>query len=111
MMLAYLRVFACRSATVHGEALLAVSSLIDALGPESEKYLQALMPVIELGLKNYAEESVFANTVTLLGDLARALEAKKCRSALGLRYLLRDLVGSGAVDELEAPAGRAYRLR
>ena len=43
--------------------------------------------------------------------LARALEAKRCRSALGLRYLLRDLVGSGAVDELEAPAGRAYRLR
>lgn len=102
-MLAYLRVFACRSATVHGEALLAVSSLIDALGPESEKYLQALMPVIELGLKNYAEESVFANTVTLLGDLARALEARLDPVANSLMALLLTSLGSHELGKAAKP--------
>jgi importin subunit beta-1 len=75
MMMAYLRVFSCRSATVHGEALLAVSSLIDALGESCSKYMAALQPVIELGLKNCSEAAVCANTVTLVGDICRALEA------------------------------------
>jgi importin subunit beta-1 len=107
MMVAYLRVFSCRSATVHGEALLAASALVDALGAESEKYLGALLPVIELGLKNYGEEAVFANTVTLLGDLARALEARldgaDGRVGNSLMSLLLTSLGSNELGKAAKP--------
>ena len=109
MMMAYLRVFACRSATVHGEALLAVSSLVDALSEgEAEKdkclgYMSALQPVLSLGLKNYAESQVFANTVTLVGDLARALGKRIDPFANASMELLLQSLGSSELAKETKP--------
>jgi importin subunit beta-1 len=74
MMAGYLRVFACRSATVHGEALLAVSALADAVGRGFGKYMAAFWPVLELGLRNFAEYAVCANAVAVVGDICRAMD-------------------------------------
>jgi importin subunit beta-1 len=74
MMAGYLRVFACRSATVHGEALLAVSALAEAVGRDFGKYMPAFWPVLELGLRNFAEYTVCANAVATVGDICRAMD-------------------------------------
>lgn len=55
MMQALLAVINCRSATVHEEALLAIGALADACEGGFLKYMQALYPVIQTGLKNYEQ--------------------------------------------------------
>lgn len=76
MMQALLAVISCRSATVHEEALLAIGALADACEGSFEKYMQALFPVIQTGLKNYEQYQVCIVTVGVIGDLCRALEKK-----------------------------------
>lgn len=48
-----LRVFGCRSATVHEEALLAVGALTYACGHSFIKYMDAFFPVLSTGLTNH----------------------------------------------------------
>ena len=74
MMAGYLRVFTCRSAAVHAEALLAVSALADALGKDFGKYMEHFWPTLRLGLANFADYTACENAVHVVGDLARALE-------------------------------------
>jgi importin subunit beta-1 len=50
---ALLGVFACRSASVHEEALLAAGALTYACGPQFVKYLERFFPVLEMGLANH----------------------------------------------------------
>ena len=76
MMAAYLAACTSRSDTVNGDALLAVGALIGFAGADSEKYVQALWPVLELALRNYAEYEVCAIAVDVVGDLCRALGEK-----------------------------------
>lgn len=76
MMHALLAVINCRSATVHEEALLAIGALADACEGGFEKYMQALFPVLQTGLKNYEQYQVCIVTVGVIGDLCRALEKK-----------------------------------
>ena len=51
LMSLFLQVFACRSATVLEEALLAVGALVNAMGTEFLKYMDAFFPYIETGLQ------------------------------------------------------------
>ena len=103
LMTAYLRVFACRDATVHGEALLAVGALVDALGKNFHKYMPALFPVLELALKNTAEASVCANGVMLVGDLCRELEGDIMPWADNIMLLLLTALSSNDVSRLVKP--------
>jgi importin subunit beta-1 len=54
----FLRVFACRSATVHEEAMLAIGAVAYAVGPGFAKYLPEFYKYVEMGLKNHEEYQV-----------------------------------------------------
>jgi importin subunit beta-1 len=72
----FLRVFACRSATVLEEAMLAIGALAYAIGPDFAKYMPEFYHHLEMGLQNIDEYQVCAVTVGVVGDLCRALEDK-----------------------------------
>lgn len=54
----FLRVFACRSATVHEEAMLAIGALAYATVGEFGKYMQEFYRYLEMGLQNFEEYQV-----------------------------------------------------
>ncbi|XP_017610619.1 importin subunit beta-1-like [Gossypium arboreum] len=72
----FLRVFACRSATVHEEAMLAIGALAYAIGADFAKYMPEFYRYLEMGLQNFEEYQVCAVTVGVVGDISRALEEK-----------------------------------
>ncbi|EFJ08161.1 hypothetical protein SELMODRAFT_185511 [Selaginella moellendorffii] len=85
-------VFACRSATVHEEAMLAIGALADAIGVEFGKYMQEFYRYLEMGLQNFEEYQVCAVTVGVVGDICRALEDKVLPFCDGIMtQLLKDL--------------------
>lgn len=51
------QVFACRSATVHEEAMLAVGALTYTTGRQFIKYMDRFFPVLEQGLTNHQARS------------------------------------------------------
>ncbi|NWX13324.1 IMB1 protein, partial [Aegotheles bennettii] len=63
------------SGGVQEDALMAVSTLIEVLGGEFLKYMDAFKPFLGIGLKNYAEYQVCLAAVGLVGDLCRALQS------------------------------------
>eukprot|EP00897_Mesotaenium_endlicherianum_P002367 jgi/Mesen1/2158/ME000152S01245 len=92
MMALFLRVFACRSATVHEEAMLAIGALAYASGPEFAKYMQEFYRFLEMGLQNFEEYQVCAVTVGVVGDICRALDDKVLPFCDGvMTQLLKDL--------------------
>lgn len=92
MMGLFLRVFACRSATVHEEAMLAIGALAYATGAEFVKYMQEFFKYLEMGLQNYEEYQVCAVTVGVVGDICRALDDKVLTFCDGvMTQLLKDL--------------------
>jgi len=72
----FLGVFACRSATVHEEAMLAIGALAYATGEEFEKHMPAFYKYLETGLRNFEEYQVCSITVGVVGDICRALDIK-----------------------------------
>ncbi|GBG75999.1 hypothetical protein CBR_g21240 [Chara braunii] len=76
MMALFLRVFACRSATVHEEAMLAIGALAYAVGKEFGKYMPEFYKYLEMGLQNFEEYQVCSVTVGVVGDICRALDEK-----------------------------------
>lgn len=92
MMNLFLRVFACRSATVHEEAMLAIGALAYATGVEFGKYMQEFYRYLEMGLQNFEEYQVCAITVGVVGDICRALDDKVLPFCDGIMtQLLKDL--------------------
>lgn len=88
----FLRVFACRSATVHEEAMLAIGALAYAAGPDFAKYMPEFYKYLEMGLQNFEEYQVCAVTVGVVGDICRALEEKILPYCDGIMtQLLKDL--------------------
>ncbi|XP_072978367.1 importin subunit beta-1-like [Typha angustifolia] len=88
----FLRVFACRNATVHEEAMLAIGALAYAAGPNFAKYMPGFYQYLEMGLQNFEEYQVCAITVGVVGDLCRALEDKIMPYCDGIMtQLLKDL--------------------
>uniref|UniRef100_A0A2N9F7F7 Importin subunit beta-1/Transportin-1-like TPR repeats domain-containing protein n=1 Tax=Fagus sylvatica TaxID=28930 RepID=A0A2N9F7F7_FAGSY len=80
----FLRVFACRSSTVHEEAMLAISALAYACGPNFENYMREFYPYLEMGLQNFEEYQVCSITVGVVGDICRALDDKLLQFCDGL---------------------------
>ncbi|CAN1250825.1 Importin subunit beta-1 [Linum perenne] len=88
----FLRVFACKSATVHEEAMLSIGALAYACGPEFAKYMPEFYKYLEMGLQNFEEYQVCAVTVGVVGDICRALENKVLPHCDGIMtQLLKDL--------------------
>ncbi|WCJ41542.1 Importin subunit beta-1 [Euphorbia peplus] len=88
----FLRVFACRSATVHEEAMLSIGALAYAAGPDFAKYMPEFYKYLEMGLQNFEEYQVCAVTVGVVGDICRALEDKVLPYCDGIMtQLLKDL--------------------
>lgn len=87
-----LHVLGSHAATVHEEAMLCVGALAYAVGESFEKYVTALYPFIETGLKNHEEYEVCNVTVGVVGDVCRALDEKILPFCDGIVYqLLQDL--------------------
>ncbi|KAL6972123.1 hypothetical protein U1Q18_031810 [Sarracenia purpurea var. burkii] len=54
----FLRVFGCRSSTVHEEAILAIGALAYATGPDFVIYMLEFYKYLEMGLQNFGEYQV-----------------------------------------------------
>ncbi|ONI25671.1 hypothetical protein PRUPE_2G313900 [Prunus persica] len=88
----FLRVFACRSATVHEEAMLAIGALAYTTGPDFAKYMPEFYKYLEMGLQNFEEYQICAVTVGVVGDICRAIEDKVLPYCDGIMtQLLKDL--------------------
>ncbi|XP_056637241.1 importin subunit beta-1 isoform X1 [Diorhabda carinulata] len=66
----------CKSGGVQEDALMAVSTLVEVLGENFIKYMDAFKPFLYLGLKNHQEYQVCGTAVGLTGDIFRALKLK-----------------------------------
>ncbi|KAK6943445.1 Importin-beta, N-terminal domain [Dillenia turbinata] len=92
IMILFLKVFACRSSTVHEEAMLAIGALAYATGPEFAKYMSEFYKYLEMGLQNFEEYQVCAISVGVVGDICRALDDKILPYCDGIMtHLLKDL--------------------
>lgn len=109
LMQAFLAVFRCRSATVHEEALLAVGALIDACGASFIKYLQHFYPFVEMGLRNFEQYQVCIVTVSVVGDLCRALQQQLLPYCDGIvTLLLQDLQSNELHKSVKPPILSAF---
>lgn len=63
------------SGNVQEDALMAVSTLVDLLGEQFLKYMDAFKPYLYMGLKNHQEHQVCVAAVGLTGDICRTLRA------------------------------------
>uniref|UniRef100_A0A5B7B4P7 Putative importin subunit beta-1 n=1 Tax=Davidia involucrata TaxID=16924 RepID=A0A5B7B4P7_DAVIN len=104
IMLLFLKVFACRSSTVHEEAMLAIGALAYATGPDFGKYMPEFYKYLEMGLQNFGEYQVCAISVGVVGDICRALDDKVLPYCDGIMtHLLKDL-SSGELHRSVKPA-------
>ncbi|XVF76871.1 hypothetical protein PTKIN_Ptkin13bG0301600 [Pterospermum kingtungense] len=104
IMILFLKVFGCRSSTVHEEAMLAIGALASATGPQFEKYMPEFYKYLEMGLQNLEEYQVCAITVGVVGDICRALDDKVLPYSDGIMgLLLKDLASSELHRSVKPP--------
>ncbi len=104
MMHLFLQVFGGKNSTVHEEALMAVGSVANATEADFEKYMPHFRPFLALGLNNCEEHQVCSVAVGVVGDIARALEAKMlpyCDEIVDL--LLRNLQNPDLARSVKPP--------
>ncbi|KAL5974971.1 Importin subunit beta-1 [Asimina triloba] len=95
MMVLFLKVFACRSSTVHEESMLAIGALAYATGEEFAKYMSEFYRYLEMGLQNFEEYQVCSISVGVVGDICRAMDGKILPFCDGIMtHLLKDLSNS-----------------
>jgi importin subunit beta-1 len=103
MMMLFLRVFGCRSSTVHEEAMLAIGALAYATGQEFGKYMNEFYKYLERGLQNFEEYQVCAVSVGVVGDICRALDDKVLPYCDGIMTLLLKDLSSGDLHRSVKP--------
>ncbi|KAL6987881.1 Importin subunit beta-1 [Sarracenia purpurea var. burkii] len=104
IMVLFLKVFACRSSTVHEEAMLAIGALAYATGPEFGKYMLEFYKYLEMGLQNFEEYQVCAISVGVVGDICRALDERILPFCDGIMtLLLKDLSSSELHRSVKPP--------
>lgn len=104
MMDLFLKVFSCRNATAHEEAMLAIGSMAYAVGANFTKYMQGFYPYLEMGLQNFSEYQICTITVGVVGDLCRALEEKILPYCDGIMtHLLKNLSSSQLHRSVKPP--------
>ncbi|GMH29621.1 hypothetical protein Nepgr_031464 [Nepenthes gracilis] len=98
------RVFACRSATAHEEAMLAIGALAYVMGPDFAKFMPEFYKYLEMGLQNFEEYQVCAVTIGVVGDLCGALEDKILPFCDGIMtLLLKDLSSNQLHKSVKPP--------
>ncbi|XP_055812701.1 importin subunit beta-1 [Solanum dulcamara] len=104
IMMLFLKVFACRSSTVHEEAMLAIGALAYATGSDFLKYMPEFYKYIEMGLQNFEEYQVCSISVGVVGDICRALDDKILPYCDGIMtLLLKDLSSSELNRSVKPP--------
>ncbi|KAL2901998.1 Importin subunit beta-1 [Bienertia sinuspersici] len=103
VMILFLKIFACRSSTVHEEAMLAIGALAYATGPEFGKYMPEFYKYLEMGLQNFEEYQVCSITVGVVGDICRALDDKILPYCDGIMSLLLKDLSSGDLHRSVKP--------
>uniref|UniRef100_A0A7N0VBZ6 Importin N-terminal domain-containing protein n=1 Tax=Kalanchoe fedtschenkoi TaxID=63787 RepID=A0A7N0VBZ6_KALFE len=103
IMVLLLKVFACRSSTVHEEAMLAIGALAYACGTQFEKYMPEFYKYLEIGLQNFEEYQVCAISVGVVGDICRALDEKVLPYCDGIMTLLLKDLSSGELHRSVKP--------
>uniref|UniRef100_A0A3Q2HNC5 Importin subunit beta-1 n=1 Tax=Equus caballus TaxID=9796 RepID=A0A3Q2HNC5_HORSE len=91
------------SGGVQEDALMAVSTLVEVLGGEFLKYMEAFKPFLGIGLKNYAEYQVCLAAVGLVGDLCRALQSNILPFCDEVMQLLLENLGNENVHRSVKP--------
>ncbi|KAL2765163.1 importin subunit beta-1 isoform 1 [Daubentonia madagascariensis] len=91
------------SGGVQEDALMAVSTLVEVLGGEFLKYMEAFKPFLGIGLKNYAEYQVCLAAVGLVGDLCRALQSNIIPFCDEVMQLLLENLGNENVHRSVKP--------
>ncbi|CAI5790193.1 importin subunit beta-1 [Podarcis lilfordi] len=91
------------SGGVQEDALMAVSTLVEVLGGEFLKYMDAFKPFLSIGLKNYAEYQVCLAAVGLVGDLCRALQSNILPFCDEVMQLLLENLGNENVHRSVKP--------
>lgn len=76
LMRLFLQVLHSKTATVHEEALLAISAIATRVGEDFEKYMEAFKPFLMLGLQNSAEHHVCKDAVGVVSEISAALKKK-----------------------------------
>lgn len=103
IMMLFLKVFACRSSTVHEEAMLAIGALAYATGSEFGKYMPEFYKYLEMGLQNFEEYQVCAISVGVVGDICRALDDKILPYCDGIMALLLNDLSSSELHRSVKP--------
>ncbi|GFR15691.1 importin subunit beta-1 [Trichonephila clavata] len=93
----------CKSGGVQEDALMAVSMLVEVLGEQFLKYMDAFMPYLALGLKNHAEYQVCSAAVGLTGDVCRALAIKVLPYCDDIMTMLMENLSNSAVHRSVKP--------
>ncbi|VDM39749.1 unnamed protein product [Toxocara canis] len=86
------------------DALMAVSTLIEALGNKFLTYLEIFKPYLTAGLRNHEEAQVCSAAIGVLADLCRALEGNLAPHLDEFMALLFQIVQSDKVDTTVKPA-------
>ncbi|ERL93500.1 hypothetical protein D910_10789 [Dendroctonus ponderosae] len=92
-----------KSGGVQEDALMAVGTLVELLGENFLKYMDAFKPFLYLGLKNHQEYQVCGTAVGLTGDIFRALKLKTLPYCDEIMTLLLENLGEPTVHRSVKP--------
>lgn len=76
LMTLFLQVLHSKTATVHEEALMAISAVAARCGENFDKYMSTFKPFLMIGLQNAQEHHVCIVSVGCVSEISRALERK-----------------------------------
>ncbi|XP_041374480.1 LOW QUALITY PROTEIN: importin subunit beta-1-like [Gigantopelta aegis] len=94
---------AAKGGGVQEDALLALSTLVEAMGENFEQYLEVIKPFLEIGLRNHVEYQVCLAAVGVVGDLCRALGVKILPYCDDLMTMLLENLGNELVHRSVKP--------
>ncbi|XP_019637100.1 PREDICTED: importin subunit beta-1-like isoform X3 [Branchiostoma belcheri] len=103
MIIEMLNVSKGRSGGVQEDALMAVGTLVEVLGTDFMKYMEAFKPYLALGLGNHAEYQVCLAAVGLVGDICRALSTHVTPYCNDIMQLLLENLANDSVHRSVKP--------
>jgi len=99
----HIKVFDCKNASVHEQAIMSFGCIADALEQDFVQYMQVFYQYLLLGLRNYQEHEVCATAVGVVGDIARALQKKLLPYCDDLFSALIQLIRTPDLDQNVRP--------
>ncbi|KAK4879043.1 hypothetical protein RN001_007189 [Aquatica leii] len=93
----------CKNGGVQEDALMAVSTLVEVLGDNFLKYMDAFKQFLYIGLKNHQEYQVCCTAVGLTGDIFRALKLKVLPYCDEIMVILLENLGDISVHRSVKP--------